>query len=1161
MHAVALLCAALWPALCPATVSYPEREVIALEGRWQYTPLRVCEPGEVATGRASDSAITADFSDSGHPLSPLALEPTGPPEMVAVPQPGLEARAPFGALERSLEVPHIAPGWRAVLRFSGVGFACEVLVNGGRAGAHWGPFGEFELDVTELLSAGSVAVVRVIYASEEIALRPRTDAETYPGGPPRDVPVLWHPRGKTRDIRGIWRGVCLELRPACHLADLSVETRPVGPRLTLTGSIPGAPTGLRVTAEVADGRGAVWTVGPVVAEHGRFRLTGRCPGAALWSPDSPRLYRVTVSLLQGERLVDRAVFPVGFREIKARGAGIYLNGRPLRLYGTSVTDPFLSKAQIRDRLAWFRGLNMNTVRFHGQPHPEHYLDAADEVGILVVDESDLFGTCDAAHYPYGDATFDRAVEAGFREWITRDRLHPSVVVWSLENEVAAAWPHPERGPLTRWLASLAAVTRRYDHTRPLEYESDGDPLGVADIVCVHYPGEGYCATGVHGQLRPATTDKPFMVGEFGFIDDSKGAAARWVGDDAYYEPTAQAEGVRRYLQATIEGQRRNRVDGIVPFQWHYAEPCWAPPAADGRRAAEAPLARELRRLFAPVLLSLTDDEPTVAFDDAGPVVATVTDGSSYVSGEMIRKTVHIQSDLRTDLQGRADWSLSAPGKTAVAGGTTAIVCPADGVAEAKLAFAAPEVADTTEYRLTIRVPGVAERTAPIVVYPASLMAPPRISEPLGLYDVSGETEQALRAMRVPLREIADFAGPLPRLVVIGRESVDGKVRTGAEALGRHVSGGGTVVVCEQRDLSGLDLPVELTAVGEQRAFITPHAPGHPLFAGLRGNTLGPWRGYPAGLRSSCLKPATGRFRALAGASGHRWIGSPTLAILEVLQGRGRYVICQAEVIGHYSRDPQATLLAHNLLAWAADLQPAGDPASCAVVHGDAAPLTEALARVGGGERLGRGLEGLSPERGDVAVVMANDGVEGLEAQSARLEAFAKAGGTVLCLGAKAASWSSDWLPAAVSIAEPSESRYVLPVRGVPQSAGTGSDPLLWGLSAADLSAGDVWDEMRRVHDPFTDWSPSWQALAWAGPAWTADRWRDFATTPQPDRAAVLKLSHGKGRYLLVQAAILPRESPYSPLSTAAQYRVFCTLLTNLNLKADPAHPRFRRGLS
>lgn len=1154
MHAIALLSAALWPAFCHATVSYPEREVIALGGKWQYTPLRICEPGEVARGRESANAITADFSDAGHRLPPLALEPAGPPEVVTVPQPGLEARAPFGALERSLEVPDIPPGWRAILRFSGVGFACEVLVNGRRAGAHWGPFGEFGLDVTELLSAGNVAVVRVIYASEEIALRPRTEPETYAGGPSQDVPVLWHPRGKTRDIRGLWREVCLELRPACHLADLSVETRPVGPRLTLKGSIPGAPDGLRVTAEVSDGRGTSWTLGPVVAKDGRFRLTGRCPGAALWSPDSPRLYEVTLRLLQGEGLMDRAVFPVGFREIKVRGADIYLNGRPLRLYGTSVTDPFLTKAQIRDRLAWFRGLNMNTVRFHGQPHPEHCLDAADEVGILVVDESDLFGTCDAAHYPYGDATFARAVEADFREWIGRDRLHPSVVVWSLENEVTAAWPYSERGPLTRWLASLAAVARRYDPARPLEYESDGDPLGVADIVCVHYPGEGYCATGVHGQLRPATTDKPFMVGEFGFIDDSKGAAARWVGDAAYYEPTAQAEGVRRYLRATIEGGRRNRLDGILPFQWLYAEPRWAPPAPDGRRAAEAPLALELRRLFAAVLLSLTDDEPTVAFDDAGPVVATVTDGSSYVSGETIRKTVHIQSDLRTDLRARADWSLSPPGETAVAGGTIAIACPADGVAEAKLAIPAPEVADTTEYRLTVRIPGVAERTAPIVVYPASLMAPPRISEPTGLYDVSGETEQVLRAMGVPVQAIADFTGPLPRLVVIGRESVDGTVRAGAQALSRHVAGGGTVVLCEQRELSGLDLPVELTAVGEQRAFITPHAPGHPVFAGLWGDTLGPWRGYPAGLRSSFLKPTGGRFRALAGASGDRWLGSPTLVILEVLQGRGRHVICQAELIGHYARDPQATLLTHNLLSWVADMQPAGDPASCAVVHGDAAPLTEALARAGGGELPGRGLEGLSPERGDVAVVMANDGVEGLNAQSARLAAFVEAGGTVLCLGARAASWASDWLPAPVSIAEPAESRYVLPARGAPKSAGTGSDPLLWGLSAADLSAGDVWDEMQRVHDPFTDWSPSWQVLAWAGPTRTADRWRDFATTPQPDRAAILKLSHGRGRYLLVQAAILPRESPYSPLSTGAQDRVFCTFLTNLNIKADPPAP-------
>jgi beta-glucuronidase len=253
--------------------------------------------------------------------------------------------------------------------------------------------------------------------------------------------------------------------------------------------------------------------------QGRAEIAVRA-SLSLWSPESPKLYRVTLS--SGDDTVSERI---GFRSIETRGPDILLNGVPVFLRGISIHEEApmrggraFSEEDARQLLTWAKELGCNFVRLAHYPHNEHMTRMADEMGLMVWSEVPVYWTI----LWDNTATFENA-RRQLGEMIARDRNRASIVLWSVANET------PVGESRNRFLRGLVEHARSIDPTRLLTAANErhytdpvtqliDDPLGdVLDVLgCNEYVG------WYDGPPEKADTltwkvalNKPLVISEFG----------------------------------------------------------------------------------------------------------------------------------------------------------------------------------------------------------------------------------------------------------------------------------------------------------------------------------------------------------------------------------------------------------------------------------------------------------------------------------------------------------------------------------------------------------------------------------------------------------------------------------------------------------------------
>ena len=163
---------------------------------------------------------------------------------------------------------------------------------------------------------------------------------------------------------------------------------------------------------------------------------------ALWSPESPRLYEAQIQLFLNGELVDAQSQVFGVRDVQWTGDGLLLNFEPYRIKGVNLhhdNGPLgaaVFEDSLRRKLTILKDMGANAIRTsHNPPSPE-LLDLADELGFLVVNELfDKYGA--TASVDVSTETYVRDfAEAEVRNFVRRDRNHPSVVLWSVGNEIS-----------------------------------------------------------------------------------------------------------------------------------------------------------------------------------------------------------------------------------------------------------------------------------------------------------------------------------------------------------------------------------------------------------------------------------------------------------------------------------------------------------------------------------------------------------------------------------------------------------------------------------------------------------------------------------------------------------------------------------------------------
>jgi beta-galactosidase len=349
-----------------------------------------------------------------------------------------------------------ARGDRVLLTFDGVMTDATVVLNGVTVAAHAGGYLPFTAELTGRLKAGD-NVLAVIVDGRWLDVPP----DALSGGP--DTIDYLQPAG-------IYRDVTLQVVPSVYLAD--VFARPVnvlaGDRAirvaaTVDAGALGSDHEVTVTAELLTSAGAKRaeaTTGVRLAGSGTRAVTltiDRLGDVDYWSPESPVLYTVRTTLSHPGSAPHTVTTQIGFREAVFRTGGFYLNGGRYEIFGLNRHQlfPYLGMAaparlQRRDALTLKNELNVTMVRCSHYPQSPHFLDACDELGIMVWQEPPGWGFM-------GDAAFQQRFLSDVTSMVIRDRNRPSVVVWGTRLDETKNYP--------ALYAAARELAYRYDGSR------------------------------------------------------------------------------------------------------------------------------------------------------------------------------------------------------------------------------------------------------------------------------------------------------------------------------------------------------------------------------------------------------------------------------------------------------------------------------------------------------------------------------------------------------------------------------------------------------------------------------------------------------------------------------------------------------------------------
>ncbi len=422
----------------PATPAWPLRKgsqstirpTLELTGSWDFYPDVGDAPLEKVTAKPGKIVVPGAWQTQGYgepggtmPASLISAN-TSPADHL---RHNLTARCLF---VRDFEIPF---SWRTQHVFLTVRRAyarADVTLNGQRVGEYDGFSSPSEFELTHSVLFGRTN--RLVIGVDN---RPRAGSETY-------GTANWF-----ANWGGLGGAVYLEARPALRIGDVFAIPRLADSqavlRVGLAGQEASSAEPLKLEAQVVpwnpDGGAAEQTA--VAAKEVAAPLPASVdlpviiPQARLWTPATPFLYTARVRLLQSGKLVDELSVRFGMKEVTADGSKLFLNGKPLYLsgYGDDATEPLngmlrADKTVYLQRLRVMRSLGFNFVRHHScVPHDE-YLDAADEVGILVQPEAGMGYT---KFWPTAHQLFEQ-------EWpqiIRAFRNHPCIWAWCMGNEL------------------------------------------------------------------------------------------------------------------------------------------------------------------------------------------------------------------------------------------------------------------------------------------------------------------------------------------------------------------------------------------------------------------------------------------------------------------------------------------------------------------------------------------------------------------------------------------------------------------------------------------------------------------------------------------------------------------------------------------------------
>lgn len=876
---------------------------------------------------------------------PQATDVTGHGTGAAVePEPRLPS--PFLSYAKVVAIPRAYADHTIWLELVDVRYRVIVQVNGQHAGQYVGGLEPNRFDITSLVTPGEDATILITVGDVGVSGKRPFDPYNYTGTRlPACAEItnnLIHPviygGIDGRLAEKVTLHALPRIRTAYVFANPKVSRGVLQYTILLVNETDQAQT-VHVHSEASEGKVLLNETLSIPAQASKQLYSEiPWPDAIRWDLDHPFLYHLRTTVTDGECLLDVHEDYFGFREFTIDGHCFYLNGKKIHLLGNSGhITPAQNALSLADKIAflqaWKTQGHLNHLRLHARPWDRSWVEAADRVGMLLTTETALWTTNFISLDWAGDeeGCYQNVRHHFLEALVRRDRNSPSVVIWSLSNEMSPITPwdleNPKMAAMTRVFERIIAEVEAEDDSRILQMSSAMDFLGKLRIYNLHYPkdwqgfpdyphtaywlDDGFLFPwyGPARQYLPSWSwrkNKPLYMGEFTCVfGATPDAQACIVGDIAFEDADYGSARVQEKLwPMEVKAYRRQDVSGFCAWSF----------ALGGKTDAHETL-----------------QQPEVQAHTAAVRPLAVLDHSyrtRYYSGSEVALELSIHNDTRENMplalccevrQGtRVIWTETMPER---------LVGPAETLAFTSR-FRAPQVEEAVRLQYTATLSAgdqvVDEWTKALEVWPRAQPQP--LPARCAFYDPDGVLAARFTAAGIQGAVCLDYLDPaaLHQYSTIWLNFDQAKVHTGdwrqlRQALQHFVQEGGCVVL-DQPSAVLDDLPIPLQeSKGYHEGDHLPItyafscAQHHPLMQAFGDADFALW-GDDYYVATRCVDtPQEGNALPLLVAGVDR-NGLTATPLLEIAYGKGSYLVSYLHLIDKLLEEPKA---AHILTAMAA----------------------------------------------------------------------------------------------------------------------------------------------------------------------------------------------------------------------------------------------------
>jgi hypothetical protein len=442
---------------------------------------------------------------------------------------------------RTFEVPKDWQDQRLLLHFGAIDWQSTVWVNGKEMGVHRGGYTPFSYDITDALKAdGPQEIVVAVFDPADPA-----KGAFQPKGKQLGSKGIWYTR-----TTGIWQTVWIEAVSASHIKSVNIDADLVGQKITLRAQLAGN-EGLQLRAIVSLSGKEVAQAEIAASSGSSATLIIPVNSPQSWTPETPTLYDIVLTLHSGDRILDQVKSYAGFRIIRLQNRRLTLNGKPYFLRGVldqgfwpdGIYTPPTDDA-IKNDVLMTKAFGLNLARKHVKIEDPRWYYYCDKLGLLVAQDMP------SSH----NLNSDEAKQNFATEWsaaIETLRNHPSIIIWVPFNE---DWGHP-----VEFQDAIVDLTRMIDPSRPIIDASGWTQRDKTDIWDIHDYGNDL-KRHAHLNHRRVT-----WIGEYGGVALPV-EGHTWVKGWGYQQVKTPDELLAKYKSLTDQINEAPGLSGFVYTQ-------------------------------------------------------------------------------------------------------------------------------------------------------------------------------------------------------------------------------------------------------------------------------------------------------------------------------------------------------------------------------------------------------------------------------------------------------------------------------------------------------------------------------------------------------------------------------------------------------------------